>query len=538
MLIFMEEKSENEKRIRALTKLYYSNPKVQENMINFAQGREVSPRYFEGFGKRPDTLQYPSDIMGLVTKGATSLHCSEEIWSDPLQLSSEITKDQMDKLRKGWDLLIDIDSKYFEYSTAAAKLIIQELENHGINNYGIKYSGSKGWHIIVSGKAFPEEFESMKMKESFPDWPRAICQYLINKIRPKYNKIVSEKDIGAIQKQTNLKREEITDVVCPNCSKQMQRDKSLTLKCSICGNVNEQRKSTIARKRVLRCSNESCLGPLEIVDEQDFFFCNDCKISNRSKIELNDNKNIKHTSFAFESDNYTTGIEETLSDELKGGLDLVLVAPRHLFRMPYSLHEKTSLASIVVTKEELENFSPRMADPLKIKIRDFMPPNTENEAEQLLSNALAWKRSFEKDQEEKNMSKYKNMPYDKNQKFEEIDPTNIEEKDFPDSIKKLLKGLKDGRKRGLFVLITFLRTINFAPDRINLMVREWNKLNEPQLKEGYVKSQIDWHLKQSKKILPPNYENDAFYRDIGIISKRPEAKSPIVEMLRKIRSKK
>ena len=167
----MEEISEKEKRIRAITKLYYSNPKIQEAMIKFAQNREVSPRYFEGFGKRPDVLQYPSDVMGLVQKGATSFHCSEEIWSDVFKLNSEMNREQMDSLRKGWDLLIDIDSPYLDVSKEAAKLVVDCLEMYGIKNYGIKFSGSKGMHIIVSGKAFPEEYSGKKMKDAFPEWP-------------------------------------------------------------------------------------------------------------------------------------------------------------------------------------------------------------------------------------------------------------------------------------------------------------------------------------------------------------------------------
>jgi hypothetical protein len=57
------------------------------------------------------------------------------------------------------------------------------------------------------------------------------------------------------------------------------------------------------------------------------------------------------------------------------------------------------------------------------------------------------------------------------------------------------------------------------------------------LKEGYVRSQIEWHLKQNKKILPPNYSNDAFYRDIGILDKKPETKNPLVDVMRKIRKR-
>jgi hypothetical protein len=97
----MEEVSEKEKRIRSITKLYYSNPKVQETLLSFSKDREVVPRYFEGFGRRPDTLQYPSDIMGLVNKGATSFHASEEIWTDPLGINSDMSSKELTEMRQG-----------------------------------------------------------------------------------------------------------------------------------------------------------------------------------------------------------------------------------------------------------------------------------------------------------------------------------------------------------------------------------------------------------------------------------------------------
>src|SRR3989338_2732045 len=121
--------SEKEARIRAITRLYYSQPKIQEALLAFGMNREVVPRYFEGFGKRPDILQYPSDIMGLVNNGATSFHASEEIWRDPLAISSDMSTEKLNELRKSWDLLIDIDSKYLDYSKIAAKLMIQAIES-------------------------------------------------------------------------------------------------------------------------------------------------------------------------------------------------------------------------------------------------------------------------------------------------------------------------------------------------------------------------------------------------------------------------
>lgn len=47
------EQGVKEERIRKLTHLYYSNPEVQRVLFEFSKNREVVPRYFEGFGKRP-----------------------------------------------------------------------------------------------------------------------------------------------------------------------------------------------------------------------------------------------------------------------------------------------------------------------------------------------------------------------------------------------------------------------------------------------------------------------------------------------------
>src|SRR3989344_5480680 len=132
-----------EDRVKSITHIYYSNPKIQEAIFEFAANREVVPRYFENFGKRPDTLQYPSDIINLVNKGATSFHASQEIWHDPLKLNSDMSQEEFNILRKSWDLLIDIDSPYLDLSKIAAKLLISALEHHNIKNYGIKFSGSK-----------------------------------------------------------------------------------------------------------------------------------------------------------------------------------------------------------------------------------------------------------------------------------------------------------------------------------------------------------------------------------------------------------
>ena len=106
-----KEKSINENRIRSMTSLYYSRPDVQKAIFEFSQNRETVPRYFEGFGKRPDGFQYPGDIFELVKRGATSFHCSEELWKNPLDLSTGLTKEQMNKLRIFMSFLCSMPSK-------------------------------------------------------------------------------------------------------------------------------------------------------------------------------------------------------------------------------------------------------------------------------------------------------------------------------------------------------------------------------------------------------------------------------------------
>ncbi|MDP3881618.1 MAG: hypothetical protein Q8Q31_01940 [Nanoarchaeota archaeon] len=510
-----EEKSEKEKRIRAITKIYYSNPKIQEILLDFSREREVVPRYYEGFGRRPDTLTYPSDVMALVNRGATSFHASEEIWADPLKINSEMDSKDFNKLRKSWDLLIDIDSPFLDCSKIAAKLILAALERHGVMNYGIKFSGSKGFHLIIPGKGFPEEYDGKRMSEMFPEWPRAISEFIMSYIQREYYKEVGKiLSVGDIEKRTSLKEEELMTIKCLQCGKSAKKGSLVKFRCPVCG-LQMNRRDFKLTKRRLRCLNGNCAGVLEILDQRDYYYCEYCKDSENEKLPLNSDKNPE----LFEE-------MRGINAEKIAKLDLVLVAPRHLFRMPYSLHEKTALASVVLRKDEIESFSPRDANPFNIKIKNYLPIPLPEEAKNLLIAALEWKKAQVGEEEKLEKKKYEN--------YEKIQVEGVTEEMFPKPIKKLLKGLKDGKKRGLFILLTFLKSLNFSPEYINIKLREWNKLNDPPLKEGYVKSQIEWHLRQKKQIMPPNYDNESFYKDLGLLDEIPKVKNPIVEVMRNV----
>jgi DNA primase catalytic subunit len=386
------ERSIKEERIRKITHVYYSKPEIQKVLFDFSQNREICPRYFEGFGKRPDSFQYESDIFELVKKGATSFHCSEELWENPLNLSTDMNEKQLNDLRIGWDLLLDVDSKYIDYSKIYVKIIIDFLKSNEVENIGVKFSGSKGFHIIIPWKAFPREINKIQTKDMFPEWPRIITKYIIENTK-QY--LISE----------------VTKLSVPN---KYVRDYE---------------------------------APKEVMP------------------------------------------------------DLVLVSQRHLFRMPYSLHEKTALASVVIPKEKISDFQPRDADPFKVQIREFIPECKPGEATRLLMQALDWYKEISPKEEKKVME------------YKPIQITDKSEKNFPPCIKKILLGLQDGKKRSLFALINLFRSIGTEKDELEKILYSWNEKNNPKLPLGYIKSQLSWALKR-KPIMPPNCME--FYQGIGV----------------------
>ncbi len=394
-----------EQRIRGITNLYYSRPEIQKAIFNFSKNREISPRYFEGFGKRPDSLQYKRDIFELVKKGATSLHCSEELWDEPLNIFTGMSEEQANDLRIGWDFIIDIDSKYIDYSKIMAVQIIKFLNFHKVKNIGIKFSGSKGFHLIIPWKAFPKKIGEKQTKDMFPEWPKIVLNYISEKIKPFL--------------------------------------------------INEITKLTISNKYV-----KDFEAPKEVMP------------------------------------------------------DLILMSSRHLFRMPYSLHEKTALASIVLepTPEMILNFQLKDADPLKLSaknVKDFTPPSEEGEAKELLVQALDWNRENIPEEKEFSGTNFQKK------NFQPVRIEQLSDKNFPPCVKNILKGISDGKKRAIFVLINLFRSVGLEREEVERRIYEWNKKNNPALLGGYIKSQINWSFRNSRgSIMPPNCKE--FYQGIAV----------------------
>jgi DNA primase catalytic subunit len=492
-----EKKSPNEERIRKICLLYYSRPDIRKAMYDFSKNRECVPRYFEGFGKRPDSFQYDSDILELAKKGATSFHSSEELWEDPLQISTELKENEIKALRQGWDLLIDIDSKYLDYSKIYAEILIEVLKSHGIKNIGVKFSGSKGLHIIVPWKAFPKEISGKKTSDMFPEWPRLICQYLNSKIAEKLKDRIIDSHDNANEASKML------EIYCNNCKGNIAKKSKIFFLCPSCKTQIQNIQTVFERKRKIRCPN--CQIEMEELRREEILICEKCSITSEQ-----------------DKDNFKERVQSKHIDA-----DLVLVSPRHLFRMPYSLHEKTSLASVVISADKIKDFDPRQANPLTITPKNFMPDSEEGEASYLLRCALEFKPL-----EEEKSSPVPQSSGEK--KFKEITLTNINPENYPPTIKRILAGMEsDGRKRGLFILLSFFKSLKYSDEEIKYFIEEWNKKNYEPLKSGYIKAQLSWYAKAPAK-MPPNFDK-TYYKEIGFPPTQEELqfKNPVSYVIKK-----
>lgn len=421
-----------EEKLKEISKRYYKQKSVQRALLETALNREVVPLYYDVFGKRPDTIMYEEDIKSLISRGATSFHCSEERWKDPLKLSLNLSKKELDDLRDGWDFLIDVDCKFIEYSKITASLLTEALYFHNIQTFGVKFSGGTGFHICVAYEAFPKKIFDIELKNQFPEIARLLLEYLKQMIKKELaSRILDLDSLKEISEKTGKKEDELT------------------------------------------IKNE--FNPYSIVN-----------------------------------------------------LDSALISSRHLFRMPFSLNEKTSLISVVIPPRLIEKFNPKVAKPSDfISYKPFIKIPESEEGKEMLIQALDWKKKVSFDELSKTKPKIIQIK------------GRVNEEDFPPCIKKALEGVKkDGRKRCLFILINFFRSIKMPEEETEKILKEWNQKNYKPLSERYLQTQLNWYRKQ-KEIWPPPNCDHPFYKEIGIYTPECEKmKNPLSYVARRLRMKK
>jgi len=183
---------------------FYSRKLLQKEMLNLAKNRETAFRYSDQrYGKRPDILQYENDILTLAKQGVISFHVSEEHWLDPLRLETGMSKEDLNSLRSGYDILFDIDSPDLENSKKVAYYVIEALKFHDLKTIPCKYSGNRGFHILIPFESLPKTVNNQSTNLLFPELPKLILKYIDNFIHTQLEKeITSEnKDLAKLDTQ-------------------------------------------------------------------------------------------------------------------------------------------------------------------------------------------------------------------------------------------------------------------------------------------------------------------------------------------------
>jgi hypothetical protein len=376
---------------------YYSRQEVIKGLLGITNDREVVGAYRDGrYAKRPDVLQYPSDIAAKVKTGIISWHCSVERWHSPMALSTSLSRADLDAARKGFDIILDIDAKTnFEHARTAALVVCNFLADKGIKPT-IKFSGRRGFHVAIASEALPASIDYKPTAARYPEIPQAIAAYIKEKV-----------------------------------------------------------KDGIMDALIAEAGGMAALANGAALPE----------ISPWHFVEIESNWGA-----------------------------------RHLFRAPYSLHEKTWLVSLPLRMFKLKSFSPESAKPGA----DGGPflVNKPDEASELLVAALDWSAKYRPQTKKISRPVQKGGP--------------IPEEHFPPCIKLLREGIVDGKKRSFFTLVAFLRAANWPWDKIEKTVEEWNSKNPKPLPNRFISTQLAWHSRQTRDLLPANCDNDTFYRSVGI----------------------
>jgi DNA primase catalytic subunit len=399
---------------------FYKQEDIQKELVKHAENKEIGMQYgLNNFGKRPDILSYPRDVIELALRGLTSFHASEERWSSPISLNSNLSKQELNELRIGWDLVLDIDCAVFEYSRICGDLIVKFLKYCGVEDVSCKFSGNKGMHIGVPFEAFPKEVSGKLTKDLFPEAPKRIAFYIKENIKEELGKRILEFE----------------------------------------NNNFSEVKTKVKMAEIVRYENNTYGDKIA---------------------KLNVDKFLE--------------------------IDTVLISSRHLYRMPYSLHEKSGLVSLPIDPDKVLEFEKVMAKPESVfsTMFPFLDRNVKSEsARRLLVQALDFEVKLEEERE---------TP----KEFEEIEITSpIREEFFPPCMKLALQGMQDGKKRVIFIMTNFLGKLGWGKNEVEQYLKTWNSKKNPEpLREVYIKGQLN-NFKPGEK-LPPNCSNESYYPGLGI----------------------
>lgn len=444
-----------------VTLSYYKRPEIRQAITSQCRNKEVAIKYGKGFGKRPDVIIYDRDVLSFAQQKATSFHISEETWSNPMNLDTGMRRSEMDDLRIGWDLILDVDFPVWEATKKITDSLVNELRAHGVPDEAItvKFSGNKGFHICVPFEAFPDTYsddegQEVLVTDLFPEGARRVLLYLAHRIDGPHNDFALSEELFALDEVKSN----------PDLFITVDADSGKKVTESVSGNTFVCAKcdwSTRLDDDYATC--EKCGAIMQRIESASE------KVNTRRKVNLE--------------------------------IDAMLVSSRHMYRVAYSLHEKSGLVSLPIPSASILGFEKDLAKPNTISVD---VPFCSREVPRGCASSLLHKGMSFRPADEPTRKDFKDIEWSGEAASEEL---------FPPPIQEMLKGLRDGRKRALFVLTNFLTCVGWSYEMIQSRLLEWNDDMEEPMRENEIISHLRYH-KRKENILPPNFDNDMYYQDV------------------------
>jgi hypothetical protein len=163
---------------------WYCRSDVRQALISqLREDREVWVNAEDYASPRPRVAKSPSDLLQLIPKGRVcSVSSSIERFSDPLLLTTE----EPNTLRLGWDLILDIDSDNgFEAAKRCSQAVIRLLANYDLESVKVKFSGRRGYHLLIEGEAFDCFSGPTDFLRAYPLVPLQVARFITAALSPK-----------------------------------------------------------------------------------------------------------------------------------------------------------------------------------------------------------------------------------------------------------------------------------------------------------------------------------------------------------------
>jgi len=165
---------------------WYEEPDIQRAVLVQLAGREVWVNAENYASPRPRVVRSPVELLSLIPRNrASSVYGSVESFRDPALLGAE----RLETLRSGWDFVLDIDSSQgIEEAKHCTEAILRLLVSYDIRSARVKFSGRRGFHIMIDGEAFDCFRTKAEFIQAYPTVPLQVARFIIAALKPSDRK--------------------------------------------------------------------------------------------------------------------------------------------------------------------------------------------------------------------------------------------------------------------------------------------------------------------------------------------------------------